>query len=88
MVELEQWRKQIDEIDGEIIAKIADRFALCQQIGLVKKQSSAAVKDGGREVYLMNLYEQQCQLHGLDIEVIKQIFSLIIAESKRLQQGL
>ncbi|MCP3680226.1 MAG: chorismate mutase [Gammaproteobacteria bacterium] len=88
MIDLEQWRQQIEIIDGEIIAKIADRFALCQQIGLVKKSSGKVVKDEGREDYLMNYYEQQCRRHDLNSALIKQIFSLILTESKRLQQGL
>ncbi len=87
MIDLDQWRQQIEKIDGEIIAKIADRFALCQQVGLVKKSSGEAVKDEGRETYLMNFYAQQCQRHNLNSELIKEIFSLILTESKRLQQG-
>ena len=60
MNKLEQLRVSICEIDAELIALIAKRQQLVQQIGSYKKQHSLAVLDLSREALLREFHAEQC----------------------------
>ena len=83
---MEDLRKQIDQIDREIIAHLAARLKAAQQIGEIKKTQGLAVTDLNREAELAKIHAEECQKFGLDEQKIKALFQLIIALSKTVQK--
>ena len=59
---------------------------LSLQIGKLKEGSAKNIIDKNREATLMHYYEQLCEEYQLDTQFIKQLFTLIIINSRDLQQ--
>lgn len=80
-------RDTIDELDRSIIKLIAQRFAVANKIGKIKKSQEMNVLDVGREQRLQGMYEALAVQYHLPIETVHSIFSLLIKESRRIQNG-
>jgi chorismate mutase len=48
-VDIEDWRRKIDELDRQIVALISERAKAAQAIGRLKRTSSLPVYEPGRE---------------------------------------
>lgn len=83
---LDQLRKQIEEIDSLIIANLAKRKIISLQIGKLKKEMGKKIFDPQREKELRVYYAQLSQNYKIDPEYILDIFSLIINDSRLLQE--
>ena len=83
-MKLEDWRREIDEIDGEIVRLIARRAQVARRIGLLKRAVGLPVVDAGREEEIMsNLAARNPGV--LSDEALQRIFRGIIRESRALQ---
>ena len=49
MDEIEQLRKQVDEIDEQILKALCQRAKICKAIGAAKKKKGLPVQDASRE---------------------------------------
>ena len=49
MASLSEMRISIDKIDNEIMAMLAERFKITEQVGIYKAKNSLAAKDEARE---------------------------------------
>jgi monofunctional chorismate mutase len=49
MDEIEQYRKQVDEIDEQILTALCQRAKICKTIGAAKKKKGLPVRDVSRE---------------------------------------
>lgn len=78
-------RKEIDEIDWQILKLLARRLRLVRDIGEYKKKNRLPVLDVQREKEL--ILERKEQGDGLKLkdEFIDNFFSLILKESRRIQ---
>lgn len=85
MSNLEQYRKQIDAIDGEILELLSKRLILSEKIGGYKKEHKLAVSDKEREGIILSSMEKLGQTKNLSKEFIHSIYKVIIAESRNRQ---
>ena len=81
-------RHQLDQIDSQILALIAQRCELMKEIAAIKKQQQLAIRDSNREDALLAKLGQLAIHHQVNPLFIQQIFTLIIEESVQLQQDL
>lgn len=87
MLTIEQLRKCIEKVDAEIIERLAKRQALSQQIGKLKSEQGKAIVDPSQEEKLFHYYHDQALKYGLQPTMIKRIFNIIIAYSRKIQQS-
>jgi chorismate mutase len=85
MNELDELRAQIDQLDKEIIAKMAKRQHIVEVVRKYKQQHNIAIFDQKREEYLEIYHTKLSKEYGVSIEFIQKLFKLIMDESKRLQ---
>lgn len=86
MQTIKQLRDEIDKIDADIIERLAQRKVLSIKIGEIKAKSDKQVLDNKREEELMLLYEKLSSKYGLQSTFVKEIFKMIIANSRGLQK--
>ena len=78
-------RKQIDEIDGELIDLLSRRMAISREIGEYKKENGMTIVQTKRYSEILDKRAAQGSLKGIDAECIKNIFEHIHEESVRQQ---
>ncbi len=76
-------RQKIDDIDNEILNLFAKRFSLVKEIGEIKKQKNATIKDVQREEEKLNSLIKNTQ--GIPEAFIRDIWQRIFSESYRLE---
>jgi len=84
--DLNTLRKQINEIDSELVDLLAKRRSLSKEVILTKDLSDLPIRDEKREKDLLKRLTQEGKKKGLDPEYVSQIFYEIIENSVRLQQ--
>jgi chorismate mutase len=84
-MDIEDWRRQIDEIDAAIVEILNRRMACSLEIGKIKKADGKPIYAPERETAILKRVER---LNGgpLSGEALKRIFQHIIEESRRLEQ--
>lgn len=85
MEELSELRRQIDQLDEDIIEKMAKRQKVVEEVRAYKQQRHIAVFDPKREEYLEIYHTRLSQKYNVSIEFIRELFKLIMDESKRIQ---
>jgi len=74
-------RKEIDEIDNQIINLIGQRFKIIKQIGEYKKSNNVPMMQNDR---VTRVIERCCQMgeeYKLNKDMIKKIYNIIIEEA-------
>jgi chorismate mutase len=81
---IEDWRGEINAIDGELLRLLNERARLAVKVGEKKKAAGLNVCDPLRE---REVIERACRANRgpLDERAIVKIFRLIILESKRVE---
>lgn len=88
MKEVARLRKKIDEIDEKILLLLRERLEISKEIGRIKREHGAPLKDPQREKEKYEqLIEKAVEL-GLDSEEVKEIYHKIIAMSVRTQENV
>ncbi len=85
---LEKLRKEIDEIDRNLLKIISRRFSVCRKAGIVKRAEKMKIRDARREKALESLYEKRAKELSLNPLFAKKLFKIIISESKRIQSKI
>lgn len=88
MTKLDELRNLIDLLDKEIIKKISRRTSIVEEVRLYKLQHNLPVFDPKREEYLEDYHIKLSQEYGVSIEFIKNLFKLVMDESKRIQNNM
>ncbi len=83
-----QLRKQIDELDNEIMDVLARRMKVCREIGYYKKEHNMTVLQTNRYNEILNKRGAQGALSGMDAEFIARVFENIHEESVRQQMEI
>ena len=78
-------RKQIDEIDNNIIEVLAKRMRISREIGQYKKEHGMTILQTARYTEILEKRGAQGSLMGIDPECIKKIFEAIHEESVNQQ---
>lgn len=86
--QLTQLRKNIDELDNELIDLLAKRMRISRQIGEYKKEHGMAIVQAKRYSEILDKRGAQGTLQGIDPECIKNIFERIHEESVRQQMEI
>ena len=83
-MKLEDWRKEIDSIDGEIIALLNRRANASKEIGIIKAKAGLPIIDLEREnEVLKNIVgENEGVLHDWQLATIYQ---KVLEESRQIQ---
>lgn len=86
MDKINKLRNKINKIDADIIKRLSQRKALSVQIGELKKTLNGEIEDVKREQELLEGYEKLCLQYQLKPEFIKELFEMIIKNSRDLQR--
>ena len=85
---LKDLRKEIDEIDNELIDLLAKRMRICRNIGEYKKENGMTIVQTRRYSEILDKRGAQGSLLGIDTLCIKNIFEHIHEESVRQQMEI
>ena len=81
-------RKDIDELDNELIDLLAKRMSISRKIGEYKKEHDMAIVQTKRYSEILDKRGAQGTLKGIEAECIKNIFEHIHEESVRQQMDI
>ncbi len=85
-VELNQWRKSIDEIDQEIIQLLGERMKIAEEIGAFKKEKGITIFSLPRWKEILESRQDLGEQSGLTLRFLKTYLEAIHAESIRHQE--
>ncbi|HEX7286838.1 MAG TPA: chorismate mutase [Candidatus Angelobacter sp.] len=80
---LEQWRSEIDQIDGELLRLLNRRVEIASAIAGIKVASGLPALDATREAQVLNCVTARNN-GPLDEQGVRAIFASIIHETRRL----
>jgi len=80
-------RARIQELDGELIRLLGQRFEEVRALGRLKAASGLAIVDLAREAELRALYRAEAEAQGLDADFVLTLFSIVLERSRREQAG-
>lgn len=86
--ELDRLRGSIDNLDTAIIALLAERFKVTQQIGVLKHERGLAAADPEREVQQIARLRQLAVASNLDPEFAEKLLTFIVAEVVRHHEAI
>ncbi len=82
---LESLRKQIDNVDNQLLEHLADRMRISREIGAYKKEHNMTVVQTRRYGEILSKRGAQGVLRGMSNDFVKSIFEAIHEESVRQQ---
>jgi chorismate mutase len=82
---LEQVRRDIEQLDQQLIALIAHRVALSRQVGVLKRSAGMPTLDPAREASVLRRAASQARDAGLSSEPVREIFWHVIALCRAAQ---
>ena len=82
---IRQLRKQIDEVDNQLMELLAKRMSVCREIGQYKKEHNMTVVQTSRYNEIVEKRGVQGSLTGMSAEFVAKVFENIHEESVRQQ---
>ncbi len=82
---IEDLRREIEEIDREIIRYLARRLNIVKEVGRLKAEEGRHASDDERELYVKNYWRQLSTMYGVPVELAKELSETIIKYSKYIQ---
>ena len=86
-MDIEYWRKEIDDIDAELLRLLNMRARLALKVGALKKANHLPFCDPDREQYVLTRL-QDLNTGPLDDRAVYKLFHRIIRESRRIQSSV
>ncbi len=83
-----QLRKQIDELDNQLMELLSKRMRVCREIGQYKKEHNMTVLQTTRYNEILDKRGAQGSLCGMDADFVKRVFEEIHEESVRQQMEI
>jgi chorismate mutase len=83
--DLEDWRRRIDAIDGQLMGLINSRSACAIEIGRIKRTAGLPVYAPEREAWILERVMRE-NPGPLDPIAVRRVFERIIDESRRLER--
>ncbi|KAF7774240.1 chorismate mutase / prephenate dehydrogenase [Pseudoalteromonas citrea] len=87
-IDLHVLRQGIDACDTELVALLAKRRALTEQVGIVKQQTGAPLHAPEREAELISARREQALESGVNPDLIEDILRRMMREAYENQQSL
>ena len=81
-------RKQIDELDNDLMELLAKRMQVCREIGQYKKEHNMTVYQANRYNEILEKRGAQGSLMGMDANFIAKVFEGVHEESVRQQMEI
>ena len=85
---IHELRKQIDELDNQLMELLAKRMRVCREIGQYKKEHNMPVLQTVRYNEIQNKRGAQGVLCGMDPDFVRKIFEEVHEESVRQQMEI
>ena len=82
---ISQLRKQIDDLDNQLMELLAKRMRVCREIGQYKKEHNMTVLQAARYNEVLEKRGAQGALCGMDAQFVAKVFEGIHEESVRQQ---
>jgi chorismate mutase len=86
MTNLKKLRREIDEVDKQILVFMADRVKVCEAVGAAKKAQGLTVKDAVREDEVFNNIREQAAKLGLDPVRVEAVYREIVNMCSSVQE--
>ncbi|MEM2942905.1 MAG: chorismate mutase [Candidatus Bathyarchaeia archaeon] len=86
MERLNYLRKQIDEVDRQILDLLRRRLTIAEEIGKVKAENRLPTRDLQREREVLERAAFKAEADGIDPEPVRRIFTEIIKLSTEAQK--
>lgn len=83
-MDLNDWRRKIDDVDSEIVGLLAKRAQIAREISRLKHLSGTPIRDREREMRIFDRV-RNLSVGTVDSRVVDQIYEAILAESRRVQ---
>jgi chorismate mutase len=83
-MDIEHWRKEIDDIDAELLRLLNMRARLALKVGAIKQAAHLPYCDPEREKSVLQRL-QELNDGPLDERAVGKLFRRIICESRRVQ---
>jgi len=81
-------RRQIDEMDNDLMDLLAKRMRVCREIGMYKKEHNMTVVQQTRYNEILHKRGMEAEQCGMAADFIAQMFELIHVESVRQQMNI
>jgi 4-amino-4-deoxychorismate mutase len=85
MADLDDLRSRIDQLDGALIAIVAERLAVCRQVAAVKEGTDTPVIQPARVRDVVDTRRQQAIEAGVDPDFVEQLFRVLLTETHRIE---
>ena len=82
---LDNFRKQIDEMDARIVKLIGERIQITRNIGKEKMETGRSIEDKSREKVVLERVKNLARLENLNPDEVEKIYQRIILASKEVQ---
>lgn len=79
--ELTELRQQIDALDTQLIALLAERISLVQQVGAVKSTVGLPIYDPHREAMMIKACRDKARAYGMSPQLIEDVLRRVMRES-------
>ena len=87
MTELEELRKEIENITIEMLSLLKTRTEIAQEIGKIKNQQGMSVSNESREDELRELIKKRCQKIDFDSNAALKFLNFLLNESVKVQSS-
>jgi len=85
---LEPFRRRLDQLDGEIAGALGERFAICREIALYKREHDIPMMQPGRVAEVRSRYLARGAEVCLPADFTAALFELLIAATCRMEDEL
>ncbi len=86
MVNIKGLRREIDDLDEQIVRFLADRVKVCEAIGAAKKSQGLPIKDGAREEEVYRKVREQAVQLGLNPIGVEVVYREIVNMCSSVQE--
>ena len=86
-MDIDHWRKEIDDIDAELLRLLNMRARLALKVGALKQAADLPCRDPERERNVLQRL-QRMNDGPLDERAVGKVFRRIIRESRRVQAAV
>lgn len=86
-MDIDYWRKEIDDIDAELLRLLNMRARVAMKVGALKQAAHIPFCDPDRERTVLQRV-QDMNAGPLDERAIGKVFRRIICESRRIESGI
>lgn len=85
--ELHEYRRQIDALDNQIVALLAQRFEIVRAVGQLKARENIPVVQGARVEEVKDRVAEMASRQNLDPQMVRDIYQRMIDHAHDLEDN-